>query len=105
MLATEPGRRTDCSQTRGCWDKWPQRRVGRFRVLQNAQLRVASRRLVQASFRPWGAWENRAAGPAPRAVLRSHRAGSTWGCGHGDSADPQASPDLPVRDSPVLHPE
>lgn len=48
-------------------------------MLQNAQLRVASRRLVQASFRPWGAWENWAAGPAPRAVLRNHRARSTWG--------------------------
>ena len=29
LLATEPGR-TGCSQTRGCQDKWPQRRGSRF---------------------------------------------------------------------------
>ena len=103
LLATEPGRRTDCSQTRGCWDKRPQRRGGRFRVSQNAQLRVDGGHLVQASFRPWCAWENEAlaAGPALPAVLRSHCSRNTRGCGRGDSADPQASPAAPVRD-PLL---
>lgn len=102
LLATEPGRRTDCSQTRGCRDKRPQRRGGRFSHRTPGS--AAGGHPVQASFRPGCAWENEAlpAGPALPAVLRSHCSRNTRGCGHGHSADPQASPDTPVR-GPLLH--
>lgn len=98
LLATEPGRRTDCSQTRGCRDKRPRGR-GRFSHRTPGSERPAGTGAGQLPARVRLGARALPAGLLSRCAQESLLR-NTRGYGHGHSADHTRPPQTRPSEAP-----